>query len=481
MSERKVVLGALVALLYSCFPCVAERSENDGTDHRPPNVVFILADDLGWGDLGCYGNPIATPRLDQMAKEGALFTRFYVNGSVCSPSRTAFTTGHFPARHGIHGHLSTHDANQARGMPNWLDPNVPTLADQFHAVGYATAHVGKWHLGHGPGAPSPKDYGFDFVKATTSGDDTWTEANADPFFRAKSTRLFVDESLAFIAANRSRPFYLQLWTLLPHATLNPLPEQLKPFERYGPGKGAGAHKGARSIFYSSVADLDAQIGRLLDGLAELGLDKNTIILFSSDNGPEDIMISNAGHSGVGSTGPFRGRKRSLYEGGIRVPFLVRWPGHVAAGRVDDTSVVSAVDFFPTLSALARADLPANFQADGENVSEILLKGPASRSKPLFWEWRFNIAGHPLHHSPILSIRDGDWKLLFNPDRSRVELYDPTRDPMELTDLTKEHPDVVRRLSETGLAWQKSLPTGPMDPAAGKRNFGWPKSTQGKTR
>lgn len=450
-------------------------ADSDGAKGRPPNIVFILADDLGWGDLGCYGNPIPTPNLDRLARQGALFTQFYVNGSVCSPSRTAFLTGRFPARHGIHGHLATRELNGSRGMPNWLDPKVPTLAASLKAAGYRTAHVGKWHLGSGPGAPSPTEYGFDFVKATTSGEDTWSEANDDPYFRAKSTGLFVDEALSFIEANKTRHFYLQLWTLLPHATLNPLPEQLRPFENLGPGKGAGPHKGARAIYQASVADLDTQLGRLLEGLSRHGLENDTLVLFSSDNGPEDIFVRNAGHSGVGNAGPFRGRKRSLYEGGVRVPFLVRWPGRVTAGRVDETSVVSAVDFLPTLVELGGARLPENVSGDGEDVSDILLVASRPRTTPLIWEWRFNVAGHPLHHSPILAVRDGDWKLLFNPDKSRVELYDIPRDPMELDVKAGEHPEIVERCATRALAWQKTLPAGPVDASAGKRHFGWPKA------
>jgi arylsulfatase A-like enzyme len=440
-----------------------------------PNIIFILADDLGWGDLGCYGNPqIQTPNLDRMAREGTLFTQFYVNGSVCSPSRCAFFTGQYPARHRIHGHYATPEQNAARGMSQFLDPKTPNTAALLKSAGYATAHVGKWHLGSNSGGPTPDHYGFDFVGSTERG----TEGPADdPYYRAKSSELFVNESLKFIEEHHNQPFYLQLWTLVPHATLNPTSEQLAPYARLHPGGPKFPHASAAEIFSASVTDLDKHIGRLLDRLGELGLSDKTLVLFSSDNGPEDIHIRNAGHSGVGSAGPFRGRKRSLYEGGIRVPFVVRWPGHVPSGRIDDTSVVAACDFLPTLCKLSGATIPSEHSLDGEDIGGILMGQSRSRQTPLLWNWRFRIAGEVFHHSPMLAIREGDYKLLLNPDRSRIELYDIPRDPTQLANIAEKHPDVVQRLSEKALAWNKTLPEGPTDPGAGQMSYSYP----GKTR
>jgi N-acetylgalactosamine-6-sulfatase len=449
-------------------------------DPPRPNVVFILADDLGWGDLGCYGNrDTKTPNLDALAAGGKLFTHFYVNGSVCSPSRCAFLTGQFPARHKIHGHYATPELNTARGMSQFLDPKTPTLARLLKDAGYATAHVGKWHLGSHPDAPSPAKYGFDFVKATTSNDNTWAEQNADPFFRAKSSALFVDEGLKFVEANKGKPFYLQLWMLLPHATLNPTPEQLKAFDRLAPGGADFPHKAARQIFYASLADLDAQVGRLVKRLEELKLADNTLVVFSSDNGPEEIAIRNAGHSGVGSPGPFRGRKRSLYEGGVRVPLIARWPAGIKPGQVDDSSVVCGADLLPTVCALAGAAVPKDHALDGEDRSAVLTGKPAERTKPLFWEWRFNVAGPVLNKCPELATRDGKWKLLMNPDGSRVELYDVPADPSELTNLADKYPDVAKRMGERVLAWAKTLPDGPRDAEAGKNAYPWPKAKDPK--
>jgi N-acetylgalactosamine-6-sulfatase len=452
-----------------------------GGGSRPPNVVFILADDLGWGDLGCYGNSLTrTPNLDRLARQGALFTQFYVTAPVCSPSRCGYLTGEYPGRHKIHGHYATPEQNARRGMSNWLEPETATLPRLLQQAGYTTAHIGKWHLGGGRRAPAPEPsaYGFDFVRSTTCHNATWEKAGGnDPYFRARSSRMFVDEAISFIMTNRDRPFYLQLWSLVPHATLNPLPEQLKPYAGQGPGGPGFPHRSARQIFSASVTDLDTQVGRLLAKLDELKLTGQTLVVFSSDNGPEEIAIRNAGHSGVGSPGPFRGRKRSLYEGGVRLPFLVRWPGHVPAGKVDNQSVLSGADLLPTVCRMAGVRLPEGYHGDGEDRLDVLLGNPTARTKPLLWEWRFNIAGPTLNRSPMLAIRDGKWKLLLNPDRSRVELYDIPADPSELNNLAERHPEVVERLASTVLSWQKTLPPGPVDPGAGKNDYPWPKESR----
>lgn len=439
-----------------------------------PNIIFILADDLGWGDLGCYGHPqIKTPNIDnQLAKRGTLFTQFYVNGSVCSPSRCAFFTGQYPARHRIHGHYATPQQNSNRGMSQFLEPHVPNVASTLKHAGYRTAHIGKWHLGSNSRGPEPNAYGFDFVgSGETGGADG---PSVDPFSRAKSTQVFVDEALRFIEGNKAAPFYLQLWTLVPHATLNPTPEQMQPYAKLRPGKEGFPHASAAEIFYSSVTDLDHHVGRLLDGLDQMGLSDNTLILFSSDNGPEDIHVVNAGHSGIGSAGPFRGRKRSLYEGGVRVPCIMRWPGKIAAGKVDDSTVLSAVDWLPTICQVTSCASPPNHRLDGESMLDVLQGATRSRTKPLFWEWRYRIAGEPFHHSPELAIRDGDWKLYLNRDESRLELYDMKKDLMQLNNVAQQHPDVVDRLKQQILSWSKELPDGPRDPGAGKINYFLPK-------
>ncbi len=434
-----------------------------------PNIIFILADDLGWGDLACYGHPqVQTPNLDRLAHQGTRWTQFYVASPVCSPSRAAFLTGESPSREGIHGHFGSIKENAARRMPQFLDPARPQLISDLKRAGYATAHVGKWHLRNNVAAvlgrepdgdqgqgPSPEAYGFDFVG---SGEPFGGAGPADdPYHRARSSRVFVDETISFIRRHRDRPFYVQLWALQPHARLNPLPQQLRPYAHLAPGRDF-PHASAAQIYLASITDLDDQIGRLMAELDELNLSNGTILIFTSDNGPEDIHVINAGHSGVGSTGLFRGRKRSLYEGGIRVPFVVRWPGRIPAGVTDDVSVLSALDLRPTLTALAGAEFTAGRMPDGEDVSDIFFGKVRARQKPLLWEWRSSIIGHAVNRSPSMAIRDGDWKLLLNPDRSRIELYAVREDPTELDNRAREHADTVERLAERALAWRAGLPS-----------------------
>lgn len=456
-------------LLCSLLPVSLANAQSS----RPPNIVFILADDMGWGDLSCYGNPrLKTPNLDRLASQGVQFTQFYVNGSVCSPTRSAFLTGMFPARNRIHGHLATEELNRQRAMPNFLDPEVPNIAAALRQAGYRTAHIGKWHLGRWTGAPMPDAYGFDHHMSVSSNETRWEEMA--PGFRAQSSRWIVDHALEFIRRGpKSAPFYAQLWLLLPHAPLAPTPEQMEPFAKSQPGPHV-PWPGAQQIYNASLRDLDEQLGRFFAGLEKDGLDKDTLVIFASDNGPEDIHIANASHSAFGSPGPFRGRKRSLYEGGVRVPGIFRWPGRIPAGRVDSKSVVSGVDLFPTACRLAGVPAPSGI--DGEDVSEILAGNPRPRRAPLLWEWRFNVAGYAVNRSPILSIRDGDWKLLMNPDRSRVELYNIPADPMEMNNLAAAHPDLAGKLAARALAWQKTLPPGPVEPSAGRNDWQWPKAS-----
>ncbi|MFM8726573.1 MAG: sulfatase-like hydrolase/transferase, partial [Planctomycetaceae bacterium] len=331
--------GWLVVLSVCCVFVVETRGvQADG--NRRPNFIFILTDDQGWGDAGFAGHPyVRTPALDRLKREGTWLQQFYVAATVCSPSRTAFMTGQYPARHAIHGHLSTPEQNAARAMPNWLNPAVPMLPRLLQGAGYATAHFGKWHLGHGPGAPTPTEYGFDVSRVVNGNGPSLGDESAEPYFRARSTALIIDETIAFMRANRERPFFVNAWTLLPHAKLNPTAEQLSAYAGLQPRSDDPAFGGwmqkylgrAKSlpdqmqVFCASLTDLDTQVGRLLDALDELGLAENTVVFYSSDNGPEDYRVGNAANAGVGSAGMLRGRKRSMYEGGIRTFGLVRWP------------------------------------------------------------------------------------------------------------------------------------------------------------
>ena len=444
---------------------------------RPPNVVFILTDDQGWGDAKFAGHPyVKTPNLDRLAKEGTWLRQFYVAATVCSPSRAAFMTSHYPARHQIHGHFSDHAQNAARSMPDWLDAEVTTLPDLLKQAGYATAHFGKWHLGHGKDAPAPEAYGFDVSKTVNSSGPSLGDEGKEPYFRARSTALMVDETIKFAQANKDRPFYVNLWTLVPHAPLKPTPEQLAVYADLKPQaddpafgewmqKYLGKAKDLRSqmqVFAASVTDLDTQVGRLLDALDALGLTNDTLIFFSSDNGPEDYRIGNAANAGVGSPGPLRARKRSMHEGGIRTFGLVRWPGKIPAGRVEETAVTGGVDFLPTIAALAGVKVPASLAPDGEDKSALWLgAAAAARSRPLYWEWISGVQGpEDGYMPPPLCVRDGQWKLFVKHDGQGAQLFDIPKDAAEKNDVAAAHPEVVKELTAKALAWAKTLPASP---------------------
>ena len=459
-ASRAWLLTCFLLIILSPLSCLSAGK---------PNVLFILTDDQGWGDARFAGHPyVKTPNLDRLASQSTWFKQFYVAATVCSPSRCAFMTSHFPARHQIHGHFADHAQNALRHMPDWLDPQAVTVTKLLRDAGYATGHFGKWHLGSGDGAPTPDAYGIDDVRAMVCRKPAWTEPATT--FWAKSTTAIVDETIRFIKANRDRPFYANIWTLLPHAPLNPSPEQLRVYESLAPRAddpafGGWMQKylgGARDlpsqmrVFCASLTDLDTQIGRLLQTLDELKLTDNTIVFFSSDNGPEDYRIGNAANAGVGSPGPLRARKRSMYEGGIRTFGLVRWPGHVPAGRVDETSVLGGVDWLPTICKLAGVTVPESVQPDGEDVSDIWLGSARPRRQPLYWEWLFRVWGDD-YQPPMLAIRDASWKLFVNHDGSGAELYDIPNDTAEQHNVAANHADVVKQLTAKARAWQKSLP------------------------
>ncbi len=459
-------LLALTALLWcGIAPPAAAR----------PNFVFLFADDLGWGDLPAFGRrsvrahggwieggELQTPHLDRMAAEGIRFTQFYVASAVCSPSRAAILTSRFPGETGIHDYLGSDELNRRRGCVNHLDPALPTVTGLLQRAGYATAHFGKWHLG-GRSGPPPERYGIGRYDNCLRGPDG----------RVRSSECIADEAIRFLEENRGRPFFVNAWFYDPHSPLHPTEEMMAPYAALNPRW--GEHKGAMQVYFAVLTELDRHIGRILDALDRLGLSHDTVVVFSSDNGPESAVIPFTSHYGAASfAGPFRGLKRSLYEGGIRTPFILRWKETAPAGRVDNETVLGGVDILPTLCALAGVSLPSSIDADGEDMSSAFRGQPVSRRRPLLWENRFPVYGHVLGRSPMLAIREGKWKLLLNPDRSRVELYDIPADPAEINNRAAEHPEIVERLAHVVMSWRETLPRGPVHPDAGRNDYPWPK-------
>ena len=381
-------------------------------------------------------------------------------------------TGQYPARHRIHRHLTgSHQRNAALKMADFLDPNVTLLTKLMQEHGYRTGHFGKWHLGSTADSPPFAEYGIDVHYTSNS---RYGKLNVP---QHQTTERMVDEAIDFIKANREQPFYVNLWTLVPHTTLDTTDEQMAPYAEWGP-HGAAKERGFSTpaqVYYGAVTDMDYHLGRLIQTIDDLGLAEETLIVFSSDNGPEDISGIRAGHSAIGTAGPFRGRKRSLYEGGVRVPFIARWKGHTPAGRVDDESIVSAVDLLPTFCRLAGIELPDRYQPDGQDMSQVLSGKPAQRSRPLFWDWTGIQAGHTSNMSPSLALRSGKWKFLMNPDGSRQELYDFEADPqcMELDNVADRYPVEVERFSRMLREFKASIPQGVPQEGCGSNAYPMP--------
>ena len=452
----------LLSLGLIAAGCSANQGKKEIVPEQP-NILFIFADDWGYGDLGCYGNTeVKTPYLDKLAAQGTRYTQFHVTSGVCSPSRSSIITGHFPARHKVHGHFAGNEVNAKRGMPNWLDETLPVyLPRLMQEAGYTTAHFGKWHLGGGGepngdlSAPEPKVYGYDETRVwngngpTWKGDQPWPTTrymDDDTLWVQSSSRIAVDATIKFLKENKGRkPMFVNLWLKDPHTPLWPSEEQRKPYKGIEPDK---------ETYYSVLTDADFHIGRLLEALTEMGLDENTLVIFSSDNGPAHYPPAKI----AGSTGGLKGRKTDVFEGGVNVPFIVRWPGHVNAGNVDHRSVLSAVDLLPTFCELANQKLPANYQPDGESVTTIFQNNPFIRTKPLFWEWNFSTKNPNQPNSWVyLAVRSGDWKLLANETRDRIELYNIADDQFENNNLALENSDTVQELMALWDNWKSELP------------------------
>jgi arylsulfatase A-like enzyme len=433
---------------------------NVAASSTQPNIVFILTDDMGYSDPGCYGGTFApTPNIDRLAAEGVRFTHFYDSAPICSPSRAAFVSGLFPASLNFTTFLDTRAANRDCEQTDFLPTTAPAIARVLKAAGYATAHFGKWHLGGGrdvKDAPPFGAYGYDEHSGTWESPEpdpnitstNWIWSPQDPVKRWERTGYFVDHTLDFLKRHRDVPCYVELW---PDDVHTPWVPDLKR-------QGEKASYETRPNFCDVLAAYDVQMGRLFDGLKTLRLEQNTLVIFTSDNGP----LPSFNHQ---RTGGLRGSKLSLYEGGIRVPFIVRWPGHTTAGRVDEQTVMAAVDMFPTFCAIAQASPPAGVKFDGQDMTEALVNAPVAHSKTIFWEYgrqskKFNYPAKPYDRSPHLAVREDKWKLLVNDDGSSTQLYDMQADPNETKNLADEQTDVTRRMRDDALAWRASLPKLP---------------------
>lgn len=471
--KRRTFLNTLAgSSVMGLGPLAQWANPNNTNSKQQPNIVFIFIDDLGYGDLGCTGFPYAkTPNIDRLANEGIRFTQFYVNSPICSPSRVAITTGCYPMRYGIHSYLSSRKANRQRNMADYLDPKAPTIARTLKDAGYATAHFGKWHMGGGrdvDDAPHPKAYGFDESLVSFEGlGDRVLPLPAGGLTRQSKklgqgeiteapkhelTEIYVNRGIDFIKRHKDQPFYLQIWPNDIHDAYHPKENLMEKYKHLS--------ENPYLQQYCAVLDeLDRQIGRLIDTIDKAGLAERTLIMLTGDNGPTAWPhYYKKGFSPPGETNGMRGRKWSLYEGGIREPFIARWKGSIKPGQLDPKTLMAGIDLFPTICKLTKAECPTH-TFDGEDMSQALLGETQEREKPLFWRYGVHARLRPgleKDQSPTLAIRQGKWKLLMNPDGSSVELYNLDSDRAESTNVAEKHPELTQTLKNKVLVWNESL-------------------------
>lgn len=426
----------------------------DERTHRRPNVVLINCDDLGYGDLGCYGSERnSTPTLDHLAAEGIRFTSFYQASPVCSPSRGAMLTGCYPPRIGFGSFNGV--PVLFPGMKVGLDPNEVTLATMLRRAGYRTQMIGKWHCGDQPGF-LPTDHGFEHWLGIPYSNDMGRQVDTPSFYpempplplvlddqvieqqpdQASLTERYVAEAVRFVREHRDEPFFLYFAHMYVH-----LPIYVQ--ERF-------AAQSRNGRYGAAVEAIDWAADVLLRELDRLGLRDDTIVVFTSDNGSLGDVKAPVGGDGQtlgGSNLPLRGSKTGTWEGGLRVPGIVRWPARIAPGRVCD-QVVTSMDLYPTLAAVCGAEVPADRTIDGRDVRSLWFDEGAESPHDAFYYYRQN---------DLEAVRVGRWKLHFAKKGEPCnELYDLDADIAETTDLFATHPDVVERLTKQAEAARRSL-------------------------
>jgi arylsulfatase A-like enzyme len=445
---RALVLGAAWLLAALAAPAAAPAS-------RPPNVIVVFCDDLGYADVGCFGaSKIRTPNIDRLAKEGVRLTDFYAAQAVCSASRAALLTGCYPNRIGIAGALGP-------GARHGLNPDERTIAEVLKPRGYATGAVGKWHLGHHP-MFLPTRHGFDEWLGLPYSNDMWpyhpetkkgsypelplfdgetvVDPEVTPDDQKTLTTRYTERAVRFIERHRDQPFFLYLAHAMPHVPLFV--------------SDARSGRSRAGLYGDVIGEIDWSMGQLLDALRRHKIDEHTLVIFTSDNGP---WLSYGDHAG--SAGPLREGKGTAWEGGVRVPFIARWPGHIPRGSVSHQPAMT-IDLLPTLAAIAQAPLPPH-RIDGLDIRPLLLK-PEEATSPhdalLFY----------YNNNELQAVRSGRWKLIlphsyrtlgsqtpatggtpikYSQLKAGTELYDLEKDPGEKTDLASLKPEIVAELQK----------------------------------
>ena len=489
MKTVNLVYGTMVTMITAMFmlsSCTGKPEDN--LKGSRPNIVFILADDMGWADLPVYGNSFnEAPNLTEMAKNGMRFTNAYAACPVCSPTRASIMSGQYPARVGITDFITGHwrpyeEVIVPKNRTQYLPLEIYTMGEAMRDAGYATGYFGKWHLGGGE--YYPKNQGFDVSNVYQGGGffhyADRMEVPIDPLPGVVLSEALTDLSLDFIDKQRENPFFLYLAHYDVHVQLDADSMLIQKYLQKEKVEGYTCN----AVYAAMVEHVDNSVGRVLDKLEELGLTENTIVVYFSDNGglisrfDKVPLLANSKqyiYEGdtllyvASSNKPLRAEKGTIYEGGIREPMIVQWPGKIDGGQVSD-AIISSVDFFPTFAGLAGLDLPATQVFDGASFLNILAGGEFERERVIFWHY-------PVYHHdfPASVIRKGDWKLIHHLHNDTRFLYNLVDDIGETTNLIAQHPEKAEKLYGLLVDWREDVkaelpvPNPDFDP---ERRYQW---------
>ena len=448
MQRRRFLQWCAGAALLSQVRLAAALSVNPA---KPPNFIVILADDLGYGDLGCYGHPVnKTPHLDRLAREGMRFTDFHANGPMCSPTRAALLTGQYQNRFG----RAFEAALSAKSPEDGLSPEVPTLSSMLKEAGYATAMYGKWHLGYRP-PQTPIHFGFDDFRGLLTGDgdhishisrsgtEDWYHNDAIEMEEGYSSELITRHSIEFMRQNKDYPFFLFVSHLVIHfpwqapgeAAHRELGRDYWNLEKLGPHpEGSVA-----PVVQKMVESVDTSVGAILESVRELNLGENTLVLFLSDNGGY-LNYEGKFQGEISSNAPLRGQKTEVWEGGHRVPAIAWWPGHIKPGQVSNETLMT-MDILPTCAAFAGAQVPDCL--DGHSFASHVVYGEPIPERTLFWRI-----------GDAKAVRRGPSKLVQAGERP--QLFNLETDVGEICDLSGSHPELLQELTASLSAWEREM-------------------------
>lgn len=465
MSKITYTTFKLISFLLLANFCFA--SPNKPIREGKPNIVFILADDLGWADLPCYGNTFnEAPNLDNLANSGMRFTNAYAACPVCSPTRASIQSGQYPARVGVTDFITGHwrpfeEVIVPKNRTQYLPGEIETLAESFKKAGYKTGYFGKWHLGYSS-ETVPEGQGYDKVHVYSGGGFYNSKFKPQPEkkYEGRLSEILADMSVDFIEENRDQPFFLFLAHYDVHVQLDGDKDLI---DKYLNKERKDEYPG-NAVYAAMVEHIDNSVGKIVEKLKELNLDENTIVIFYSDNGGligrfDKIPLLANGSLSVyensplkyiaSSNAPLRAEKGTVYEGGIREPLIVKWPAKIKPAQTSE-AIITSVDFYPTFLELAGVEKP-NQVLDGKSILPELLENSFDPERAIYWHY-------PVYHhdQPMGAIHKGDWKLVENFVTGKLSLYNLRADISEAMDLSELYPTKTDELTQLLKTWQKNV-------------------------